>query len=193
MYQIKKISIANMQDFEITELLSVCAELFGTQLRNYGIQAFIYLLRQKYNFVTDEKILNACTNFASSQEQSKRFSPALLSHILINANKDQQSEYKSYEATEEQKAQYKQQWIEAVCLDFDDYCNKIPPSRIFVWRFLAKQLKAKGIIFEQEYESANEKDSKAFSFQSEFKPLCLKIFNDLAMQGRHIANYIKWK
>src|SRR3990170_4772987 len=112
MYQIKKISIANMPDFEITELLGVCAELFGTQLRDYGIQAFIYLLRQKYNFVTDEKILNACTNFASSQEQNKRFSPALLSHILITANQNQQNQYKTYEATEQEKAKYKQQWIE---------------------------------------------------------------------------------
>ena len=180
-----------MPDFEITELLGVCAELLGTQLRDYGIQAFIYLLRQKYNLVTDEKILNACTNFASSQEQGKRFSPALLSHILINANKGQQSEYKTYEATEEDKAKYKQKWIEAVCLDFDYYCNKIPPSRIFVWRLLSKQLKEKGLIWEEEYEAANKKESETFSFESEFKPLCLKVFHNLAMQGKHISNFVQ--
>lgn len=187
---IQKKPISFLSDPEIIEILVVCAELFGTQLRDYGIQAFIYLLRQKYNFVTDEKILDACTNFTVRQEQNKRFSPALLSHILITANQNQQPEYKDREATEEQKAKYKQEWIEKVCADFDDYCNKIPPSRIFVWRLLSKKLKAKGLISETQYAEADKKDSLAVSFSSEFKPLCLKVFNNLAMQGKHISSYV---
>src|SRR3990172_51875 len=113
MYNIQKKQIAFLSDAEIEKLLTYCSEFFGTTLKKEATWSFTYMLRQKYNFVTDEKILDSCTNFASSREQNKRFSPALLSHILINANKGTQQEYKTYEATEEQKARYKQQWIEA--------------------------------------------------------------------------------
>src|SRR3990167_5945684 len=181
---IQKKPISFLSDPEIIEILVVCAELFGTQLRDYGIQAFIYLLRQKYNFVTDEKILDSCTNFASSQQQIKRFSPALLSHILITANQNQQNQYKTYEATEQEKAKYKQQCIESVCLDFDDYCNNIPPTRIFIWRLLANNLKEKGLLTDEEYFATDAKESEAFSFHSEFKPLCINVFKTLAMQGK---------
>ena len=184
--------IAFLQDSEIIELLGVCAELFGTQLRDYGLQAFIYLLKQKYNLTTDKKILESCTNFAALQAQGKRFSPALLSHILINSDRDKQQEYKSYETTPEQKAFYKQEFLKAVYADFDDYCNKIPPSRIYVWRFVCKKLVQSGVIKQSEYDVTHDEDlTQQFSSRSAFKSLCLKAFNDLAMQGKEITTFIK--
>ena len=190
MYNVQKKQIAFLSDAEIEKFLTYCSEFFGTTLKKEATWSFIYLLRQKYNFVTDEKILDSCTNFASSQQQIKRFSPALLSHILITANQNQQNQYKTYEATEQEKAKYKQQWIEAVCLDFDDYCNNIPPTRIFIWRLLANNLKEKGLLTDEEYFATDAKESEAFSFHSEFKPLCINVFKTLAMQGKHISNYV---
>ena len=195
--------IAFLQDSEIIELLGVCAELFGTQLREYGLQAFIYLLKQKYNFTTDKKILDSCTNFAASQAQGKRFSPAFLSYILTNENKEQKThgDYETHEITDEEKAFYKQEFLEVVYMDFDDYCNKIPPSRILMWRLVCRQLIKAGIIEQTKYDEVNLRTEnkksdvrnvmQIFSFENEFKKLCLKGFYMIAMRGEHISKYVK--
>ena len=191
MYNIQKKQVAYLSDYELGDLLTHCSEFFGITLKKESVWAFTYMLQRKYNFVTDEKILNACTNFASSQEQGKRFSPALLSHILITANKGQANEYKTYETTEEQKAFYKQEWLKAVYADFDDYCNKIEPTRIHIWRFICIQLREAGIITAEDYDVADKKDmGQTFTFHSEFKMLCLKGFNTLAMTNNHISKFI---
>lgn len=183
--------ILEMPDYEIEDVIRFCFDLFGQQ-PSKSLAGFVWILKQKFNFISEEEIKNGVTNYVSGNftERHNRFTPSVLSHIVNSRNKGQQSEYRTYEATEEEKAKYKQQWIEAVCADFDDYCNKIPPSRIFVWRLLSKQLMAKGLITKTQYEDANKKDLQAVSFNSQFKPLCLKIFNDMAMQGKHISTII---
>src|SRR3972149_4404268 len=160
--------IFEMSDYEIEDVIKFCFDLFGQPAKS--LPGFVWILKQKFNFISDAEIKNGVTVYVSGNftERHNRFTPSVLSHIINSRNKGAESEYKTYEATEQEKAKYKQQWIESVCLDFDDYCKKIPPSRIFVWRFLAKQLRAKGFITEAEYEDANEKDLQVVSFSSQF-------------------------
>ena len=218
MYQPRSKAIANLSDFEITELLEVCAEFFGTTLKQSAAGAFIYMLHAKFNFTIDTEILNACTEYAAnpSPDFSRKFSPWLLSSILVTKNKSKNPEYKKpeseydkgFSSEDEKKAYNKQLFMIALYSDFEDFTNigeiefnKREVHRVHIWSFVAKKLMDKGIVSKKEYDLCHTENEKLKNnltdltdmkkqLKNRYYDICILKFKQIAMEGKHIQQFI---
>lgn len=192
--------IANMSDQELLQVIQLCAELFGTRLRPESVNAYVYLLKRNFNFTTDKEMVSACTEFASNpSNEHHRMSPSFLAMILRQKGKDKQPVYQEFEISLQDKEKNRILFLESLYQDFDDYCRKEQPTRIFIWRYVVKRMIRAGLINEDMLVSATEKDEYRSTnkniysevVETEFKTVALNVFKDLAMQGKHISEYIK--
>ena len=188
-----------MSDYEIENIISFCFDLFGQPIK--GLHGYTYILKQKFSTATDKKIIKLVSEYVSntSSELMQRFSPALLSFMLRQSNKEKFPDYthNNYETSSEEKEKYKQMFLDALYADFEDYCQRIKPTRIFIWDFVCRKLKDKGVILEKEYSGAFEintkrqsRTQKASELFNGFRELCLLKFKDMAMTGKHIKEFI---
>lgn len=199
MYKTQNKQVINLQDFELAELLNTCSGLFGSVIRKEIFNSFELILKSKFGFITDTKIIEAVSNYVAgnTQENIGRFSPMLLSAILKAADKEKFPVYEKKVVSESDREKYKRMWIDAVYQDYEDYCRRIEPSRIHVWMYLADELQNAGLITKEEKDKAGEsiqrRNPERFKtiFANGYKDLCLEKFKDMAMKSEHISQYLK--
>lgn len=190
--------IGNMSDFEIEDLVKFLFDLFGQQAKN--IHGFVFILKTKYFSTTDSELIKGVTDYIAYNNTDKiqRLSPPLLSSIIISGNKSKTPSYREdFSVSTPDKEKYKQMYLDALYADFEDFCNKKNPSRIFVWQLVARNLKEKGIVSEKEYDGAQDENGKSKEFytvnnvfNNHYQALCFEKFKDMAMQSKHIQEYI---
>jgi hypothetical protein len=189
--------ISEMQDYELIEVVQVASGLFGSYSpSSASLTSFSYILKQKFPYITGDKIIKLCTDVAANPPKTEiKFTPSFLATIIQSSERTLRPlTYAERETSTEERIKFRQQFLKDLYADFELHKHGKDMTNIIVWDYVARQLVNAGFaesLPQKENIQTRKKDTSNIRdvFTSHL-PFVKECFSRMINNNQHISEII---
>lgn len=194
----EEVKIRDLIDSEIIQLVQICYALFNSgYLSDFQLTAFTNVLRHKFPSMTYGQVMKLCEEAAAHPPQGGiKFTPSFLS-VILTSNRKEYSPINNGERvfSQEERNKYRQEFLNDLYEDFNDYKNGKLPARIHAYQYVAILLERYGYVEKmpdiryQELSFMDKLRGKEDGFDG-YRVFVLECYDRMIKNDTHISQII---